>query len=68
MAVESNGKLPEPGQKAMNGHAIAPRSKTAKKRKGSSLFSFISRYIELQSMVENYANTNLSLDFSPGTQ
>jgi len=44
MAVESNGRLPEPGQKGMNGHAISPRSKAAKEQMGFRIFSIIPRY------------------------
>jgi len=48
MAVESNGRLPEPGQKGMNGHTKAPRISTpVKKQKGFSIFSTISRYFFL---------------------
>jgi hypothetical protein len=46
MAVDSNGKLAEPGKKGMNGHAKGPKPKpVVKKPKSSfSLFSTISRY------------------------
>jgi hypothetical protein len=53
MAVEGNGRLAEPGQKGMNGHAIAPRSKTAKKQKGFSIFSMISRYVQLKTSINS---------------
>ncbi|CZT48628.1 related to Similarity to mucins, glucan 1,4-alpha-glucosidase and exo-alpha-sialidase [Rhynchosporium secalis] len=44
MAVESNGRAGEPGQKGMNGHAKAPRSKPVRKStKSFGLVSFIFR-------------------------
>jgi hypothetical protein len=44
MAVDSNGKLAEPGKKVMNGHVKTPKPKPAKKQNGFSILSAISRY------------------------
>jgi hypothetical protein len=51
MAVDSNGRLAEPGHKGMNGHAKAPKPKPALKKKGGfSLFSMIARYVLLYTL------------------
>lgn len=60
MAADSNGKLVEPGQKGMNGHATAPRAKAARKQKGFSIFSTVSRYDE--SLAMTMRRTDRSLD------
>ncbi|TAQ87584.1 hypothetical protein B7494_g4088 [Chlorociboria aeruginascens] len=44
VSMNGNGKV-EPGQKGLNGHAIPPRSKTVKARKGFTLWSSISRLL-----------------------
>ncbi|KAH9219876.1 hypothetical protein DL95DRAFT_384089 [Leptodontidium sp. 2 PMI_412] len=52
MAVESNGRAVEPGQKGMNGLAKAPRSKPVPKSKKSfSLFSILSRAFTWYSII-----------------
>lgn len=66
MAVEGNGRAAEPGQKGINGHAVVPRSKSAKKQKGFSLFSIISRYAPLSYFTLDEANS--LLDSSLGTR
>ncbi|KUJ19218.1 uncharacterized protein LY89DRAFT_484618 [Mollisia scopiformis] len=51
MAVDSNGRLVEPGHKGMNGHATASRSKPAKKQQSFSVFSTISRLLTWYSII-----------------
>jgi hypothetical protein len=66
MAVESNGRLVEPGQNGSNGSVVPLRSKAAKKQKGGfSIISIISRYaIFIFSVL---AETNTLQDFLHGT-
>ncbi|KAH8672014.1 hypothetical protein BGZ60DRAFT_504966 [Tricladium varicosporioides] len=51
MAVESNGRLAEPGKKGINGHAIAPKTKASKKKGSFSLVSMISRILTWYSII-----------------
>jgi hypothetical protein len=68
MAVDSNGKLAEPGKnlKATNGHAKTSRPKPIKKQKSFSIISTISRFVgEGEPAI---STSNCYLGFSPGIQ
>jgi hypothetical protein len=57
MAVDSNGRLAEPGSKGMNGSVNVSKPKPAKKQKSFSIFSTISRYAF--SIATNISELNL---------
>ncbi|KAK2624633.1 hypothetical protein QTJ16_005826 [Diplocarpon rosae] len=69
MAVESNGRSVDPGQKGLNGRGKAPRSKPAPKKKGFGLFSIISRILTWYSIITILlrcpSTVDLLTEFSP---
>lgn len=67
MAVEGNGRVVEPGQKAANGHAVAPRSKAAKAKKGFGLFSILTRLFTWYSIVTILVRCPASVDLITDT-
>lgn len=51
MAVDGNGRETEPSSKGANGHAVAPRFKGAKAKKGLSLLSIFFRLLTWYSII-----------------